>query len=71
MHSLLKNNLPAIKKRKNRNGKGYDVAKEFRCKFTHVSPVWFQARGRMRLYGERVCVVAVVHGGEGGCCGDW
>lgn len=24
------------------NGKGYDIAKQFRCKFTLVSPVWYQ-----------------------------
>lgn len=24
------------------NGKGYDVARGFRCKLTHISPVWYQ-----------------------------
>eukprot|EP00882_Tetradesmus_deserticola_P014832 GHRQ01015783.1.p1 GENE.GHRQ01015783.1~~GHRQ01015783.1.p1 ORF type:complete len:225 (+),score=56.44 GHRQ01015783.1:755-1429(+) len=27
------------------NNHGYDVAKKFRAKFTHVSPVWYQLRG--------------------------
>lgn len=27
-----------------RNGRGYDVAKEHRHKFTHISPVWFQLK---------------------------
>eukprot|EP00271_Cylindrocystis_brebissonii_P009152 TRINITY_DN2382_c0_g2_i1.p1 TRINITY_DN2382_c0_g2~~TRINITY_DN2382_c0_g2_i1.p1 ORF type:complete len:500 (+),score=86.50 TRINITY_DN2382_c0_g2_i1:248-1747(+) len=26
------------------NGKGYDIAKTFRAKFTHISPVWYQLR---------------------------
>ena len=27
-----------------RNKKGYEIAKKFRAKFTHVSPVWYQLR---------------------------
>ncbi|WIA18822.1 hypothetical protein OEZ85_003503 [Tetradesmus obliquus] len=27
------------------NNHGYDVAKKFRAKFTHISPVWYQLRG--------------------------
>lgn len=29
-----------------RNGRGYDVAKKWRAKFTHISPVWFQLRAK-------------------------
>lgn len=25
-----------------RNGKGYDIAVQFRNKFTYISPVWYQ-----------------------------
>ncbi|CAM6104767.1 unnamed protein product [Calypogeia fissa] len=36
------------------NGKGYDMAKLFRAKFTHVSPVWYQLRGEegLSLHGR-------------------
>lgn len=27
-----------------RNSLGYDMAKKFRAKFTHVSPVWYQLK---------------------------
>eukprot|EP00850_Spirogloea_muscicola_P007034 SM000034S12788 [mRNA] locus=s34:744501:747331:- [translate_table: standard] len=36
------------------NAKGYDVARTFRAKFTHVSPVWYQLKREtsgLRLYG--------------------
>jgi hypothetical protein len=29
-----------------RNSKGYDVAKKWRGKFTHISPVWYQLRAK-------------------------
>ncbi|GJP49386.1 hypothetical protein CLOM_g8603 [Closterium sp. NIES-68] len=37
------------------NGKGYDMARQFRRKFTHVSPVWFQLKrvgGNLQVAGE-------------------
>ena len=33
-----------------RNSLGYDMAKKFQAKFTHVSPVWYQLKRLVILF---------------------
>ncbi len=39
-----------------RNGRGYDIAKRWRAKFSHISPAWFQLRaaagGGFAVHGQ-------------------
>lgn len=39
-----------------RNDRGYDIAKRWRAKFSHISPVWFQLRaaagGGFAVHGQ-------------------